>query len=207
MVVFLYLFISCIQNDYDMRSMHNENTHGMFVPDCINTVSFTGETDHEYWIHGVEPEEILEQFVNSMTINAIHTNDHALHGFSFAGASGEGIIIRYHNVPRESSSLGQTFGYDGDSDIMLTSWTTYHGNYQSLATVYILFPIRNGLAYYNMRQLLGYDRWFEPGFLSWKADQYYYGLTTDLGEHLRECLDEYDEFLYGPTSPGMGAIP
>ncbi len=92
----------------------------------------------------------------------------------------------------QEEGVKHIFGYPGDSDVMISSWTTYHGDYQSLATVYILFPIENGLAYYNRRQILGYDRWFEPGLLSWKADQYFYGLPTDLGEQLRSCLYEYD---------------
>jgi len=179
----------------------------MFVPDCVNTVSFDGHDDHEYWEGGVDPQVILNQFIGLRTITAVHTGDHALHGFRYGGESGEGVVIRYHNVPRESASLGDVFGYPGDADAMMTSWVTYHGDYQSLATVYILFPIEDGLAYYSRRQFSEYDRWFEPGFLSWKADQYYYGLTTDLGDDLRKCLREYDEFLYGPIGAEIGEVP
>jgi len=207
MVAFLFIFIACVAGDYDMKSIRDENLSNMLIPDCVNTVYFDGHDRINYWLGGVDPEDILEQFVDKNTIEAIHTGDHSLHGFTYGGQSGEGIIIRYHNVPRESISLGNIFGYSGDSDVMISSWTTYYGDYQSLATVYILFPIESGLAYYNRRQILDYDQWFEPGLLSWKADQYFYGLPTDLGEQLRSCLYKYDNYLYGPVGSQIGELP
>ncbi len=203
---FLFFVIACL-GEYSIYSVPDDNKQGMFAPDCINSVSFKGDLDKSYWEREVRPSDLLDQFVGNDSIHAIHTLDHELHGFTYAGSSGEGIVIRYHNIPRESASLGVTFAYSGDSYIMESFWTTYDGSYQSLATVYLLFPIDDGLVYYNMRQLNGDYRWFEPGLITWKVDHYYYGLNTGFGEDLRDCVASYDAYLHGPTGPTFGDLP
>jgi len=186
--------------EYDIGHLSDQNVENMQLPECVQNCYYNDYDNPRAWPK--ELDQFTQQFEGEKFIDVAVTEDASTFGqHSFAGM--RALIVGFHNVPMESPSLEEVLHVDD------AYAETYWNNENVLLTVEVCFLIKDNMIYFNAYQPGGpYDPEIQtPDYGNKMPDFTIQGDAYFQRSDLKQCLDAYKAYLFGPIRPEQQEAP